>query len=109
MRSVRIRDGLALLLAAAVLTTRAAAAQEPPLVRVEVAPEQVEVGRPVELRVTVLTPTWFPRPPEYPSLELANAVTRLDRSYPTSERVGGNSSSAVSPRKAIMATWSRRM
>lgn len=65
-------------------------AQEQPVVRVEVAPETVNVGEPANMRVTVLVPTWFTRPPVYPGFELSNAITRLppDSSFPTSERIG---------------------
>ena len=61
-------------------------AQQSPIVRVSVTPETVSVGESAELRVTVLVPTWFPRPPVYPAFELANAITRLpaDSSYPVS-------------------------
>ena len=63
---------------------------EGPVVRVSVAPEVVRVGEAAELTITVLVPTWFPKPPVYPSFELPNAMTQLpaDSSYPTSERVG---------------------
>ena len=73
------------------------AAAESPLVRVEVDPPGVSVGEPVSLVVTVLAPTWFPKPPTFPAFELANAVTRLppDSSYPTSESVEGESWSGI--------------
>lgn len=75
----------------------AAAAQNSPIVRVSATPSEVSVGEPVTLQVTVLVPTWFPRPPEYPSFELANAVTRLppDSSYPTNERIGRETWSGI--------------
>lgn len=78
--------GLVIVLAAPVF----AAEDQKPVVRVDVEPETVTVGKPVRLRVTVLVPTWFAKPPVYPSFELPNAVTRLppDSSFPTSERVG---------------------
>lgn len=81
------RSGLAIVLLGCAVTS---AAQEPPFVRVELTPAEVAVGEPVELRVTVLGPTWFPEPPVFPSFEIANAVVRLppNRSRPTSERVG---------------------
>lgn len=68
-----------------------------PIVRVSVSPQAVEVGEAAELQVTVLVPTWFTRPPVYPSFELANAITRLppDSSYPTSERVGNETWSGI--------------
>jgi hypothetical protein len=64
---------------------------------VEVSPSEVTVGESAELRVTVLAPTWFPRPPVFPNFEVANAITRLppDSSYPTSERVGRDTWSGI--------------
>ena len=74
-----------------------ATAQETPVVRVAVTPDTVTVGEPVQLRVTVLVPTWFPRPPTFPSFELANTITRLppNSSRPTSERVGRDTWSGI--------------
>ena len=71
-------------------------AQEP-IVRVTVTPETISVGEPVRLQVTVLVPTWFPRPPEFPSFELANAIVRLppNSSRPTSERIGRDTWSGI--------------
>ena len=62
-----------------------------PIVRVAVEPDIVSVGQPVRLRVTVLGPTWFPKPPIYSTFEIPNAVTRLppNSSFPTSERIDG--------------------
>jgi hypothetical protein len=74
-----------------------ALAQTQPVVRVDVTPESVSVGEAAELKVTVLVPTWFTRPPVYPTFELANAMTRLpaDSSYPIRERVGNESWSGI--------------
>jgi hypothetical protein len=74
-----------------------AAAQVAPVVRIEATPDQVRVGEPVRLRVTVLVPTWFPKPPLFPDVELANTVTRLppNSSYPTSERIDGETWSGI--------------
>ncbi len=79
------------------IVTCAAAAQEGPVVRVAVTPDRVTVGEPVQLRVTVLVPTWFPRPPTFPSFELANTITRLppNSSRPTSERIGRDTWSGI--------------
>jgi hypothetical protein len=84
-------------LAATLVLAGSVSAQEQPVVRVEVAPETVAVGESVQMRVTVLVPTWFVRPPVYPSFELANAITRLppDSSFPTSERVGRDTWSGI--------------
>lgn len=74
-----------------------AAAQQQPIVRVDVSPEEVTVGESIRLRVTVLVPTWFPKPPVFPSFELANVITRLppDSSNPTSERIDGDTWSGI--------------
>ena len=64
-------------------------AQEQPIVRVAVTPETVNVGESAQVRVTVLVPTWFTRPPVYPGFELANTITRLppDSSFSIIERI----------------------
>ncbi len=64
-------------------------AQEP-IVRVTITPETIFVGEPVRMQVLILVPTWFPRPPEFPSFEVANAIVRLppNSSRSTSERIG---------------------
>ena len=74
-----------------------AAAEEGPIVRAEVTPTTVAVGETIELRVSVLVPTWFTRPPIYPNIELANAITRLpdDSSFSMRERVGNDSWSGI--------------
>ncbi len=72
-------------------------AQERPIVRAEITPTTVAVGESLELKITVLVPTWFTRPSTYPSFELANAVTRIpdDSSYSMRERVGNDSWSGI--------------
>jgi hypothetical protein len=94
------RAGLSLV---ALLLATVSVAQTEPVVRVEVTPGTVTVGESVELAVTVLVPTWFPRPPVYPSFELANAITRLpaDSSNPVRERVGRDSWSGIQRRYRI--------
>lgn len=79
------------------LLSAIAFAQEQPVVRVEVSPPEVTLGESAEVRITVLVPTWFPKPPVFPSLELANAITRLppNSSNPTSERVGRETWSGI--------------
>ncbi len=71
-------------------------AQEP-IVRVAITPATISVGEPVRLQVTVLVPTWFPRPPIFPSFEVANAIVRLppNSSRPTSERIGRDTWSGI--------------
>lgn len=81
----------------ALVASGAAWGQEAPIVRVQVQPESVIVGEAAELTVTVLVPTWFTRPPVYPTFELANAMTRVpsDSSYSIRERVGRESWSGI--------------
>lgn len=94
-----MRRGLSLLwlslLLAGVCVTRASAQE--PIVRITAVPEEVPVGESVALEVTVLVPTWFPRPPRYPAFEMANTITRLppDSSYPTNERIGRDTWSGI--------------
>jgi len=82
---------------AIILLSVNAAAAERPIVRAEISPAAVAVGESVELKVTVLVPTWFTRPSIYPSFELANAITRLpaDSSFSMRERIGNDSWSAI--------------
>jgi hypothetical protein len=72
-------------------------AQVDPVLRVQVEPPSVRVGEALSLRVTVLVPTYFARPPVYPDFEVANAITRLppDSSYPTSDRIEGENWSGI--------------
>jgi len=81
----------------ALATSAAAFAQDKPIVRAEISPGNVAIGESIELKITVLVPTWFTRPPIYPNFELANAITRLpdDSSYPIRERVGRDSWSGI--------------
>jgi hypothetical protein len=81
----------------ALLAAGSANAEVQPIVRVDLAPSAVSVGESARLRVTVLVPTWFAKPPVYPDFELAGAITRLpaDSSYPTSERVGSETWSGI--------------
>jgi len=69
-------------------------AQEPqPLLRVSFEPgPRVLVGQPLTLHVELLTPSWFPKPPQFPTLEIANAVTVLpEGSLNLNTSVDGNS------------------
>lgn len=79
------------------LLSGVASAAEEPLIRVDVSPATVTVGEAVNIRITLLVPTWFPTPPDYPDFELANAIMRLPpgASRPTSERIGGDTWSGV--------------
>lgn len=92
-RAVQVAGSMAI----AVLLSTAADGQAQPVVRVEVTPDEIPVGEPLTVRVTVLCPTWFPVPPQFPSGELANTITRLPErgSYPTQESVDGESWSGI--------------
>lgn len=72
--------------------------EQAPIVRVEVAEEEVTVGQPVILRVTLLVPTWMPSPPEFPSFEAPNLILRLPQraSGPVSETIDGETWSGIS-------------
>jgi hypothetical protein len=47
-----------------------------PIVRATLKPDSVLVGRPVTLEITVLAPNYLTGPPEFPDIQLNNAVTR---------------------------------
>ena len=68
-----------------------------PLVEVKLSSKSVRVGEPVSVRVKLLVPTWFVGAPQFPAFEVANAVTRLpaDSSYPTSQRIEGETWSGI--------------
>ncbi len=76
-------------------------AQQPgqqPIVETELDKSEVVPGQYVTLRVTVLVPTWLPRPVEFPSMEAPNLRVRLpERSTgPTSRTIDGVEWSGVS-------------
>ena len=80
-----------------------AAEPEQPIVRISVDPQTVVVGEPLTLRVRVLVPTWFPKPPVFPDFELPNTITRLppDSSGPVTEQVGLKTWSGIERRYRI--------
>ena len=93
-----MRCGLPALVALLLLVSTAAPSSgQEPIVRITAAPKVVSVGEPVALEVTVLVPTWFPKPLGYPTFELTNTITRLppDSSYPTNERIGRDTWSGI--------------
>ncbi|KUJ85505.1 hypothetical protein AVO45_00460 [Ruegeria marisrubri] len=69
-----------------------------PQVSAELSAESVVVGQPLVLRVTVLVPTWMPKPPVFPSFEAPNLIVRLPSraSGPVSQSVNGETWSGVS-------------
>lgn len=99
MKSLRIL----MLCAIGLLLAPPAVASEAPVVQVQVEPEAVIVGEAVTLRVSVYSPTWFPQPPEFPSFELPNTITRLppNSSGPVTARVNGSTWSGVSRRYQV--------
>lgn len=68
-----------------------------PILQMELEADSAIPGQPIILRVTVLTPTWFPEPPEFPSFEIPNVMVRLPSraAGPTSQRIGGQTWSGV--------------
>lgn len=60
-------------------------------------------GQPLTLRLTVLVPTFMPKPPVWPSFEAPNLLVRLPAraTNPTSQRVGGETWAGVSRRYEI--------
>lgn len=88
-----MRHVLRLLGAALIVCAGAAGAQDAgqPVLRVALPEGDVVVGQPVELRLTVLVPTWMPSAPVYPEFEVPDLMVRLpDRAtQPVSEAIGG--------------------
>jgi hypothetical protein len=66
---------LACVLAAAPVLAQPTPAPEPVL-RVKLEPQRVVVGQPVTLRIELLVPNYMTTPPEFPDLQLRNAVSR---------------------------------
>jgi len=79
-------------------------AQEPseepprPMLRTSLDKDTAIPGQPIVYRVTVLVPTWMPKPPVFPSFEAPNVVVRLPSraSTPVSERIKGETWSGIS-------------
>ncbi|QEM83916.2 tetratricopeptide repeat protein [Halomonas binhaiensis] len=72
-------------------------AEPVPQVSASVTPQQVAPGQSARLRITVLVPTYMPKPVAFPSLDMANLQVALpERSTtPTSERIDGQTWSGV--------------
>jgi hypothetical protein len=77
-----------------------ASAQEAsaPLLRTSLEQDTAIPGQPLLYRLTLLVPTWMPKPPVFPSFEAPNVVVRLPSraSSPTSERINGETWSGIS-------------
>lgn len=68
-----------------------------PHVTVELSADETIVGQPLVLRLKVLVPTWMPKPPVFPNIEVPQVMVRLPEraSGPVSERVDGETWSGV--------------
>ena len=88
-----------LLLAIVLCLPLLAAAQQSaePILRVELDKDTAAPGETITMRITLLGPTWFPQPPEYPGFEIPNLIVRVPEgaSYPTSERIGNATWSGI--------------
>lgn len=69
-----------------------------PIMTAELAEDSVAVGQPLVLRVTVLVPTWMPKPPVFPSFDAPNMILRLPEraSTPISKRINGDTWAGIS-------------
>lgn len=86
-------------LAALLVASAAAAQQDGPQVSVTLDPDgAVTVGTPIEVTATVLVPTYMPKPPVWPELQIADAITRLPEraTQPLTRRIGTASWSGLS-------------
>ncbi|MCB1311039.1 MAG: BatD family protein [Sedimentitalea sp.] len=75
----------------------AAAQQLEPLLRQEMDAAATIPGQAVQMRITLLVPTWMPEPPVFPGFEAPNVMTRLPEGAagPTSETIDGETWSGV--------------
>jgi hypothetical protein len=89
-----------LLLVVCLCFLNVASAQEPgtPLLRTGLEKDTTIPGQPLLYRITLLVPTWMPKPPVFPSFEAPNVVVRLPprASSPTSETINGETWSGIS-------------
>ncbi|MFK7762492.1 MAG: hypothetical protein AB8B62_04465 [Roseobacter sp.] len=79
------------------------AVAEEPLVEIEFDETSTIPGQPLILRVTVLVPTWLPKPVVFPSFEAPNVLVQRPESAtsPVSREVEGETWSGVSRRLTI--------
>jgi hypothetical protein len=85
-----VRLAMALLVLMLPLAARGQQSGTPePIVRTTIDPPRVMVGQPATLRVEVLAPNYMTSPPELPSFQLRNAVTRQLQSVNTNEQENG--------------------
>ncbi|TNF63249.1 MAG: hypothetical protein EP307_05425 [Rhodobacteraceae bacterium] len=83
------------------LVARPAFAQDEPRLVLDFEQTATIPGQPLELRLTVLVPTYLPKSPVWPSLETENVLVRVDATRPTSQRVGSATWSGVTRRYLV--------
>ncbi len=73
------------------------AAQQSPRVVIELEETRTIVGQPLTVRIKALVPTFSPKPPEFPSMEVPGLLVRLPEraSRPITERIDGETWSGV--------------
>lgn len=99
-----MRGALFLVLAVlSLIVTGPARAQDMPRVTVELETAETIPGQPLDLRITVLVPTWLPKPVVFPTFEAPNLMVRLPEraTNPISERIDRDTWSGVSRRYRI--------
>ncbi len=86
------------LLIAVLLAPFAAHAQGEPRLEIDLPKGEVIVGQPVTMRLKLLVPTWMPKPPVWPTLEVPSLLVRLPEraSTPVSEIIEGETWSGIS-------------
>ncbi|MBY8977161.1 BatD family protein [Rhodobacteraceae bacterium NNCM2] len=74
-----------------------------PIVELELEAENIVPGQSTRLRLTVLVPTYMPKPPVLPGYDLPNLMVRLPEksTLPISRRVGGETWSGIQRSYAI--------
>jgi hypothetical protein len=75
-----------------------AQAQTEPQLSVDLPEGEVIIGKPLTLRIKLLVPTWMPKPPVWPTLEVPSLLVRLPEraSTPISETINGETWSGIS-------------
>ncbi len=86
------------LMVLALMLPLTARAQTGPQLSVELPEGEVIVGQPLTLRIKLLVPTWMPKPPVWPTLEVPSLLVRLPEraSTPVSETINGETWSGIS-------------
>lgn len=81
-----------------------ACSAQDPIVRIDLPESSAIPGQPLQLRVTVLVPTWMPKPVAFPSFEAPNVMVRLPEraTNPISERVNSDTWAGVTRRYVLL-------